>query len=161
MQYDFVNELGYLGLSVRLKRLSEAMVHSGRQMYKSLGWDIEPNWFLVFRLLKKYEQLSVTEIAAKLHFSHPSIITLIGKMETAGYVVSSADKSDSRKRIFSLSQKAKDRLPQFEKIWEAGTEGVRKLFPPDSDFMSQLERLEIQYSQTDFKTRTFNELDNE
>ncbi|MEP1033616.1 MarR family transcriptional regulator [Ekhidna sp.] len=161
MKYDFVNELGYLGLAVRLKRLSEAMVHSGRQMYKTLGKDIEPNWFLIFKLLKKYEQLSVTEMAAKLHFSHPSIITMVSKMEKAGYLLSTVDKTDSRKKNFTLSEKAKDNLPSFEQIWEAGIEGTKKLFGEDSNFMDQLESLEILYSQQDFKTRTLNELDNE
>ena len=69
MKYDFVNELGYLALATRLKRISEAMVHSGRQMYKTLGMDIEPNWYLIFKLLQKYEQLTVMEMASKLHFS--------------------------------------------------------------------------------------------
>lgn len=161
MQYDFVNELGYLGLAVRLKRLSEAMVHSGRQMYKTLGKDIEPNWFLIFKLLKKYEQLSVTEMATKLHFSHPSVITMVSKMEQAGYLNCTADKTDSRKKNFTLSQKAEDNLPGFEKIWDAGIESTKKLFTEDSNFMNQLESLEILYSQIDFKTRTLNELGNE
>ena len=161
MKYDFVNELGYLGLAVRLKRLSDAMVHSGRQMYKELGLDIEPNWFLIFKLLKKYQQLSVTEMATKLHFSHPSIITMVGKMEKAGYLHAIQDKTDSRKRHFTLSAKAEESLPQFEKIWAAGVEGTKKLFQPDSHFMHELESLEIQYSQKDFKTRTLNELGHE
>ncbi|MEO9483806.1 MAG: hypothetical protein ABJG47_10190 [Ekhidna sp.] len=161
MKYDFVNETGYLGLAVRLKRLSEAMVHSGRQMYKALGKDIEPNWFLVFKLLQKYDQLSVTEMATKLHFSHPSVITIVSKMELAGYLTSTVDKTDSRKKNFTLSQKAEDNLPEFEQIWAAGIEGTKKLFPEGSNFMDQLEALEIQYSQQDFKTRTLNELGNE
>ena len=161
MKYDFVNELGYLGLAVRLKRLSEAMVHSGRQMYKELGLDIEPNWFLIFKLLKKYEQLSVTEMAAKLHFSHPSVITMVAKMEQAGYLNSAVDKTDSRRKHFKLSEKAMDKLPEFEKIWEAGISGTRKLFPEDSNFMDQLESLEIQDSEKDFKERTLNEIGNE
>lgn len=158
MKYDFVNELGYLGLAVRLKRLSEAMVHSGRQMYKSLGKDIEPNWFLIFKLLLKYETLSVTEMATKLHFSHPSVITMVSKMENAGYLLSTVDKTDSRKKNFTLSKKAEENLPEFEQIWEAGTESVRKLFPEGSNFLNQLETLEILYSQQDFKARTLNEL---
>ena len=161
MKYDFVNELGYLGLAVRLKRLSDAMVHSGRQMYKELGLDIEPNWFLIFLLLKKYEKLSVTEIATKLHFSHPSVITMVGKMEKAGYLHSSLDKTDSRKKHFTLSLKAEENLPRLEEIWEAGIQGVKNLFPADSTFMDQLEKLEVQYSQKDFKERTLNELGHE
>ena len=161
MQYDFVNELGYLALATRLKRVSEAMVHSGRQMYKSLGLDIEPNWYLIFKLLVKYEELSITEMATKLHFSHPSVITLVNKMEANKYVQSKVDPNDSRKRNYTLTQKAVDHLPQFEQIWVSGTEGVRKLFPEGSTFMQDLETLEIKLSQLDFKQRTFNELHHE
>ena len=86
MKYDFVNELGYLALASRLKRLSDAMIHSGRKLYKELGLEIEPNWYLIFKLLKKYHRLSVMEIAEKIHFSHPSIISMLQKMQVAGYV---------------------------------------------------------------------------
>lgn len=161
MQYDFVNELGYLAIATRLKRISEAMVHSGRKMYKHLGENIEPNWYLIFKLLDKYEALSVTEMAAKLHFSHPSVITLVNKIEAAGYLTTSTDKKDSRKTIYRLSQKATDKLPHWEKIWEAGTVGVSRLFGEESTFMQDLEKLEIKLSQADFMSRTINELKNE
>ncbi len=157
MQYDFVNELGYLAIATRLKRISEAMVHSGRDMYKSLGMDIEPNWYLIFRLLQKYDQLSVMEMTAKLHFSHPSVISLVNKMEANGYLESAPDKKDSRKRQFRLSEKAHSNIPEFEKVWTAGTIGVEKLFT-DNSFLDQLESIEIQLSQSDFKERTLNEL---
>ena len=161
MKYDFVNELGYLALATRFKRISEAMVHSGRQMYKALDQDIEPNWYLIFKLLKKYKRLSVTEIAAKLHFSHPSVITMIHKMEGCGYVAHQKDAADSRKRNYQLTQKSWDRLPELERIWEAGTESVRKLFEPDSRFLDELESLEVKLSQHDFMNRTLKELNNE
>ncbi|MEP1093755.1 MAG: MarR family transcriptional regulator [Cyclobacteriaceae bacterium] len=160
MKYDFVNELGYLALATRLKRISEAMVHSGRQMYKSLGMDIEPNWYLIFKLLQKYEQLTVMEMASKLHFSHPSVIGLVNKMEAKGYLVSSMDKDDSRKRQFKLSRKAEAKIPEFQKVWEAGTIGMDKLFP-DTNFLDQLEAIEIYLSQSDFMERTLNELSDE
>ena len=159
--YDFVNELGYLALATRFKRLSEAMVHSGREMYKELGIDVEPNWYLIFKLLKKYETLSVTEMANKLHFSHPSVITLISKMEQNGYVRFSSDTRDARKRNYTLTEKAVGALPKLEAIWHAGTVGVQNLFSPDSRFLEELEYLEIQLSKQNFKQRTFNELDHD
>lgn len=158
VQYDFINELGYLALATRLKRMSDAMIHSGRQMYKELGIDIEPNWFLIFKLLKKYERLSVTEIATKLHFSHPSVITMLNKMEANGYLNSANDEVDSRKRYYTLSKKAFQKLPDLEAVWEAGTKGVADLFPAGSDFMAQIEALEIKLSEADFRQRTLNEL---
>ncbi len=159
--YDFVNELGYLGLATRFKRLSEAMVHSGREMYKELGIEVEPNWYLIFKLLRKYDTLSITQIAHKLHFSHPSVITMINKMEKNGYVSSISDENDARKRNYSLSSKALEELPALEKIWKAGTIGVKNLFKEDSQFLAELEQLEIQLSQQNFKQRTLNELRNE
>lgn len=160
MKYDFVNELGYAALATRLKRISEVMVHSGRQMYKELGVDIEPNWFLIFKLLTKFEQQSVTEMASKLHFSHPSIISLVGKMEENGYLISKPDKDDARKKQYFLSAKAVDKIPEYEKIWDAATLSQRKIFEDDS-FLNQLEQIEIKLSQSDFRTRTLKELENE
>lgn len=157
MKYDFVNELGYLALATRLKRISDAMVHSSRTMYKSLGMDIEPNWFLIFKLLAKHDQLSVTEMAKKLHFSHPSVITMVSKMKERGYLWTFNDPDDSRKQQFSLTEKAHDEIPDFEKIWAAGTEAVGQLFADDS-FLNQLEMLEVKFSQSDFMERTLNEL---
>jgi len=159
--YDFVNELGYLALATRLKRISEAMVHSGRQMYKSLEIDVEPNWYLIFKLLKKYKKLSVTQVAAKLHFSHPSVITLLNKMESASYLTTEYDQTDSRRKFYKLTQKAEDKLPMLEKIWDAGTEGVKKLFKADSSFLEELEMLEVRLSQHNFMERTLKELNNE
>ena len=158
MKDDFMEELGYLALATRLKRISDAMVHSGRQMYKSLGLDIEPNWYLIFKLLDRHGTLSVTEIAGKLHFSHPSVITLIKKMKGNGYLESFTDKQDSRKQQVQLSAKAKQNLPQLEKIWEAGTLGVSRLFDPKDDFLGQLEKIERQLNEKDFRERTLNEL---
>ena len=159
--YDFVNELGYLALATRFKRLSEAMVHSGREMYKELGLDVEPNWFLIFKLLKKYETLSVTQIANKLHFSHPSVITLISKMEQNGYLQSSSDDKDARKKNYTLTDKAHEKLPQLEEIWHAGTVGVQNLFDTDSRFLEELEQLEVHLSKKSFKQRTFNEMNHD
>ena len=56
-QTDFLRELGSIAVVTRLKRVSDAMLHDGRRMYKDLGMDIEPNWFAIFRLLEKYDVL--------------------------------------------------------------------------------------------------------
>lgn len=161
MKPDFVAELQYLGLSVRLKRISENMVHGGRSLYRHLGLDIEPNWYLLLLLLKEHDQLSITEMAEYLRFSHPSIISMVKKMKSRDYLESFADKSDSRRQLVKLSAKAKAELPKLEKIWKAGELGVRKLFLPDDDFLEKLAALEQQYAQFDFMERTLKELRDE
>ena len=49
MKKDFLADLGYLALVMRLKRISDAMIHEGRSLYRELDLDIEPNWFAVFQ----------------------------------------------------------------------------------------------------------------
>ena len=161
MKEDFVATLGYLTLAVRLKRISDSMIHSGRALYKSLNLDIEPNWFLIFKLLKKYKSLSVTEIAALLQFSHPSVITMLKKMKAKGYLESITAATDARKHEVTLSEKALKALPELEKIWEAGAAGIRNIFPPEHNLMELLTLLEQRYQEKSFMQRTLTALNHE
>ncbi len=135
------------------------MMHSGRQMYKQLGVDVEPNWFLVFKLLQKYKRLSVTEIAAKIHFSHPSVVGIVNKMIKNDYLVSHTDELDSRKRQVTLSKKAMEKLPELEKVWAAGTEAVASILPEKNDFLELITHLEDQLSTSGFMKRTLKQLE--
>lgn len=156
MDEDIVKELGYLSLASRLKRISDTMIHSGRQMYKELNWDIEPNWFLVFLALEKNGSLSITEIASKLQFAHPSVITIVNKMTKAGYVESTKCEEDGRRQWITLTEKARKRLPEFKKIWNAGITGMEKMLE-DYDLLPILDHMESQLAEQSFKERTFTE----
>ena len=105
-QHDFLRGLGSIAVVTRLKRISDAMLHDGRRMYKELGMDIEPNWFAIFKLLEKHGSQTVTEIADRLGFAHPSIISIVNKMIKAGYVSEKKASDDNRKRLLSLTPKA-------------------------------------------------------
>lgn len=154
---DFTKELGCLGFTMRLKRLSDALIHDGRKMYKELGMDLEPNWYVIFRLLKKEEELSVTEIADRIMLAHTSVIAITNKMIKAGYLSSTPCEVDNRRRVLRLTTKALERLPEFEKIWNAGERGVIKALE-GTDAMAALEVLEDRFTQKGFKDRTFDEL---
>jgi len=158
---DFVAELGYLALAVRMKRISESVLHSGRQLYKELGIDIEPNWYLLFLLLQKYEALSITEIAGYLGFAHPSVINIVNKMKNRSYLESHTDSQDSRRQIITLSPKALLELPRLNEVWEAAERGIRKAFPPGDNFLEQLALIEQQNQKLDFMKRTIKELKND
>lgn len=158
MNEDFLKELGTISFVTRLKRISDAMLHDGRRLYKKLGYDIEPNWFVIFKLLEKHEELTVTEIADRIGFAHPSVIAIVNKMLKAGYVAEKKSPLDSRKRILSLTAKAKDKMPEFEKVWDAGTAGVKRMLET-TDAFAFLETLENKIGEQGFKTRTLKELE--
>jgi ribosomal protein S18 acetylase RimI-like enzyme len=158
MDEDFLRELGTLGFVTRLKRVADAMLHDGRKMYKQLGYDIEPNWFVIFKLLEKYGELTVTEIADKIGFAHPSVIAIVNKMLKSGYVAEKKSPTDSRKRILTLTPKAATKLPEFERIWEAGTAGFKRMLE-NTDPFAFLETLEDKINEQGFKSRTLQELE--
>lgn len=157
MENDFVKELGYLGFTMRLKRISDAMMQEGRKLYQSLDVDIEPNWFVIFKLLKKEGKLSVTEISEKIYLSHPSVITIINKMIAANYLTSEKCEIDSRKRNVMLSQKALDKFPEFEEIWKAGEIGVENALKTMNG-LELIELIENKFFDKGFSERTMNEL---
>ena len=81
---DFLTEIEFVGLTSRLKRLSDALLYSTKELYKSEGLDIEPNWNLIFILLQENEAMTITEISEKLQFSHPAVVKIINKMKKMG-----------------------------------------------------------------------------
>ncbi|MFY0607756.1 MAG: MarR family transcriptional regulator [Cyclobacteriaceae bacterium] len=154
---DFALELGCLGFTMRLKRISDAMMHDGRKMYKELGVDIEPNWYVIFRLLKLEGELSVMEIAERIQLAHPSVITLTNKMIKAGYITSTQCSIDNRKRLLTLTAKANKQMPQLEEIWNAGERAVIKALA-GTNIMESLSIIEVRFGDKGFKDRTLEEL---
>ena len=158
MQDDFLSELGLNAIVTRLKRISDVMLHDGKRMYKQLGMDIEPNWFAVFKLLTKRGPMSVTEIADALRLSHPSVISIVNKMVVLDYLKESRSTTDNRKRVLSLTRKSFEKLSEFERVWDAGTAGVKRMMH-DIDILGVIDLLETRIAKKGFRDRTLAELE--
>lgn len=156
---DFIRDMGYLALANRLKRLSEVMMVSGRKLYKELALDIEPSWFLIFLLLQRDGALSVTEIAQKLRYAHPSVVTLVSKMKKKGYLNAHKDEEDGRKQLVTLSTKAKESLPSFETLWASGAQAMEGLLDPGDPFLETLNQLDERLQERSFKQRTLDAME--
>lgn len=154
---DFLKELGYLGFTTRLKRISDSLMHDGRKMYKELAVEIEPNWFVIFKLLIKYEKMTVTEIAENIQMSHPSVIAITNKMLDKQFLISVKDKDDSRKRVLYLSKKAVDNMPKYQKIWDAGISAMDKVLD-GLDALNFISEMENRFNNSGFKERTLTQL---
>ena len=153
MRRDFLSELGYLAFVTRLKRISDSMIHDGRRLYRDLGMDIEPNWFAVLKLIEKKGPSTVTKIADDLGFSHPSIVTMVNKMIDAGYLASKRSEDDNRKRILELTRDARKKMPEFQRVWRAGTTTLKRMLP-DADALRLLDVIEQRQSESGFRERT-------
>lgn len=157
MDFDFIKELGYKALDSRLKRISDRMSHDVRKFYKEFGVDVEPNWYLVFMLLKKRGEISITDIAEPLGYSHPSVVVIVKKMTEKGYLMITKDKTDKRKQMISLSPKAIEMLPQLEKIWDSCEKAILKLLTEDLSVFSYLDAIDQELKNESFHHRFKNE----
>lgn len=153
MDFDFIKELGYKALDSRLKRISDRMSHDVRKFYKEFGIDVEPNWYLVFMLLQKKGEISITDIAEPLGYSHPSVVVIVKKMMEKGYLLIKKDKTDKRKQIISLSSKAVDMLPQLEQIWDSCEKAILRLLSEELGIFSYLDGIDLELKKESFYTR--------
>lgn len=129
------------------------MLHDGRRLYRELGMDIEPNWYAVFKLVDKCGPKTVGEIADNIGFSRPSVVSIVNKMVKAGYLDAERSGGDNRKRILKLSRKAIDLMPEFERVWIAGTASMKRMLP-ETDALEFLALLEERTSESGFRDRT-------
>ncbi|MCV6631570.1 MAG: bifunctional helix-turn-helix transcriptional regulator/GNAT family N-acetyltransferase [Flavobacteriaceae bacterium] len=155
MERDFIEENGVHGLTARLKRIVEKLTHSSRDFYKEVGVAIEPNWYLVFRLLQEKKQCTIGELSAVLQFAHPTVIAMIKKMEQSGFVERLEDPNDSRRKPICLTYRGKSLLPKLERYWQAGSKALEEIFPDYDSFSIMLEGIEKRIKQEDFKHRTW------
>jgi len=96
-----------------------------------------------------------------LNFSQPAMTKMITRMKKKGYVESSVSGQDSRKKLISLSSKAKAELPKFERIWNAGQKSIQQVLESNMGFFKNLEDLENQIIQKSFKDRALDNLEND
>lgn len=151
MSKDFLQTLRYKGFTARIKRLSDSMFYDSKRYFSNYHLDLEPNWHMIFLLLKVEKELTVTEIAKKVKFSHPAIIKITKKMKEKGYLESLQDSSDNRKTILRLSKKGLFHLPAFEEQWEKVDSIIREVV--DEEFLSKLAEIEDNLSKLTISER--------
>ena len=158
MEQDFLKELEFLGVTARIKRLSDALFYSIKELYVSENVDIEPGWHLVLLILKKKKEMSMMELASALNLSKPALTKMTRKMKQKRYVDIDTDAKDSRKKTVRLSEKARSMLPGFEQIWNAGRKAVREMLEENEHFMSALDEFEKQHAEKSFSARALQHL---
>ena len=159
MDKDYIKSLGYRALDSRLKRISDRITHDIRKLYKEMALDIEPGWYLLLRLLKENEQLTIVQIAEQLSYAHPTVVVIIKKMVAKGYVVTERDTEDQRKRLISMTEKAKEALPRMEKIWQSCDRAILQVLEEDETILKYLDIIDEALKTSSFYERFKNELD--
>jgi DNA-binding MarR family transcriptional regulator/GNAT superfamily N-acetyltransferase len=100
-------KLGKIALGSRLRRLSEQITEEAAEIYKSYGIDLQPKWFPVFYVLSQNEVMMISDIAAEIGHSQPSVSKIVREMAKGGIIEESLSKEDKRKNMIALSTKGK------------------------------------------------------
>jgi DNA-binding MarR family transcriptional regulator/N-acetylglutamate synthase-like GNAT family acetyltransferase len=150
----YILELEELAFATRLKLLTERLFQDATRIYKSLDIDFEPRWFTIFYLLNNRSPLSITEISSELGITQPAVTQIADILVKKGYVSHLRDKNDTRKRMLTLSKKAKELIPELEQIWESFSRAHRSLFDSVGyDVMLVVEKIEKSLDKADMFTR--------
>lgn len=159
---DFLDQLGLLGVTARLKRASDALSEDIKTYYASVGVDLEPSWHLVLLYLRGEEGATMTELAESLQLSAPATTKMVRRMSARGYVDVTEDPDDRRKKRLRLSARARARFAEFERIWGGGRSAVEELLGREATaLLRALSRLEARQRAEGFAERAQRHLEEE
>lgn len=124
---DFFDRTGPMAVGSRLRMLSDAVSKEAVRIYALGGVALKPKWFPVFFALSRGEGKTVTDIAAEIGHTHPSVCKISREMSAAGIVAESRGESDARKNVLRLSEKGRAMSGAFAELCGDVDRAVRKI----------------------------------
>jgi len=139
--------------------MSERMLASASNVYQEFGMSINPKWFTLMALLDVKDSnkqiLTIVEASNLLGLSQPALSQFCKELQNNNLIRIVKDKSDSRKRILSLTAKGREQLKQMKPIWDAVQQAAVDLCTEhNNDFYRSLLLLEKSFSHESLLTRT-------
>ncbi|WP_114788946.1 helix-turn-helix domain-containing GNAT family N-acetyltransferase [Niabella yanshanensis] len=104
---DFFERTGKMALGSRLRLLTAQVTEDAEGIYKLYEVDFVPKWFPVFFVLAADGAKPITEIAAEIGHSQPSVTKIIKEMAEAGLVKDNLKSDDKRRNVAGLTEKGK------------------------------------------------------
>jgi len=140
-----MEQFGVLTLGSRLKRLSDYLFAQVQEIYGYCEIPISSTYFPILRLLQVEGALSVTEMADRLHLSHPAVSKQISKMLRESLLEKIQDPHDQRRTMLTLSPMGKQAMEKVEPILLEMQQVLERMLSFSSDdFMTALVNLEQQ-----------------
>lgn len=129
-------------LGTLLRHVLELLDADVAAFYRERGLpEYRPRFSPVVRVLLAEGPMSVRGLAAAVGVTHSAASQTAIQMARAGLVAHTADPDDSRRRLISLTPKARQLVPQITAEWEATTAAIAEL---DTELSMPLARLLIE-----------------
>jgi DNA-binding MarR family transcriptional regulator len=150
---NIIDKIGTLALGARMQKLSDTIRNDITRIYKEHGVDFESKWFPVIYILSIKKSLSVVELADELGYAHPSVITLVRELQNKRLLKSSSHKSDGRKRIITLTPKARAMVKKMKPLWKKIIKVNDRLTNNKNSLLKAIEEVEVQLIKESFYDR--------
>jgi DNA-binding MarR family transcriptional regulator/GNAT superfamily N-acetyltransferase len=148
------DELEELALASRLRRLSERLTADMAEVYREANLDFEPRWFTVFMALAGKDDLTITEIAARLDVAHTTVNQIVTELVHHGLVLKSPDPVDQRCTLLSLTPKGKALRNEADDLWKGVKLANRDLLEEAGvDLLDDIGRIEAALDRRDMGNR--------
>lgn len=149
-----IEEIGLLGLSSRLKRLSEMLYRQCDDLYRANGIKLQSRCFPMLQLLSSHDTLSVTQLAEMLGHTHPAISQMSKKLEKQGWLYHETDMSDERRRLLALTPQGYELVDKLQPIWQSLEVALQKILTVSSyGLLDNIKLLERELNKTSLLER--------
>lgn len=115
---NLIDAAGYLAISTRLQRLADQLRKDGALIYAHYGIEFEPKYWPVLYTLSQKPPMGIIDLANEIGYAHPSVVALVREMEQQKWVTAKKDKTDSRRRLLTLTPAAWDMVATMQPAWD-------------------------------------------
>lgn len=147
---NIIDAAGYLAISTRLQRLADTLRKDGTQIYRDFGIDFEPKFWPVLYTLSKKSPIGILDLANEIGYAHPSVIALVREMEQKKWIRSVKDKTDSRRRLLSLSPLAHELVAKMEPAWAVIKSALEEIGEGETPLLRAIEEVEERIARESF-----------
>lgn len=148
--HNIIDAAGYLAVSTRLQRLADSLRKDGTQIYQYFGIEFEPKFWPVLYTLSKKTPIGIIDLANEIGYAHPSVIALVREMEQKKWIRSVKDKTDSRRRLLSLSPPALDLVAKMEPVWDVIKAALEDICEGETPLLRAVEEVEERVARESF-----------
>lgn len=98
---------GKMAIGSRLRHLTAKVTEDASRIYELYHVEFSPKWFPAFFVLSEGGEKAITEIAAEIGHSQPSVTKIIKEMAKAGLVKDNIQTKDKRRNVAGLTEEGK------------------------------------------------------
>lgn len=155
MQRDILDDLGYLFLGSRLKRLAERMQADAAKVIARAGLPIQPAQFPLLAAIDRYGPMTVGDAVLALRVSQPAVTRSLTSLVGLGLLKTTRATSDQRQKTIALTAKGRGVMRKAQRVvWPSvGAAATELCKGVHGDLLEQIAAVEARLDRRSLETR--------